>query len=169
MSRRITKAEQKDLPQILERYAEARAFMAQAGNPDQWGRTGYPQEELLREDIALGRLYAVCEDDTVIGAFVLVFGDDPTYLVIENGAWLNAKPYGTLHRICSGAGVHGVAKLAFDFCKSECRKRGADLRADTHANNTVMHHVLKREGFVPCGTIYVADGSPKTAYHLALN
>ncbi len=166
MSRRITKAEERDLPAILERYAEARAFMAANGNYGQWGPSGYPKEALLKEDIAQGRLYAVREDDMVIGAFVLVFGEDPTYLVIENGAWLNARPYGTLHRLCAGAGRHGVAALAIDFCKNECRKRGADLRADTHADNTVMHHVLKREGFIPCGTIYVADGSPRTAYHL---
>ena len=168
MSRRITKAQITDLPAIIARYAEARAFMAANGNPDQWGRTGYPQESLLREDIEKGRLYAIREGDEIIGAFVLMFGEDPTYLVIENGAWLNAKPYGTLHRLCSGRGVHGAAQLAIEFCAKQCAVRGADLRADTHSANRVMQHVLESNGFVPCGIIHVADGSPRIAYHKVL-
>ena len=100
MSRRITKAQITDLPAIIARYAEARAFMAANGNPDQWGRTGYPQESLLREDIEKGRLYAIREGDEIIGAFVLMFGEDPTYLV-NDGAWLYSTPYHTIHRIGS--------------------------------------------------------------------
>jgi len=43
-----------DLPRMLEIYAFARRFMAEHGNPNQWGPTNWPPEELLRADIAAG-------------------------------------------------------------------------------------------------------------------
>ena len=44
---------------MTEIYARARAFMAQTGNPNQWGPTGWPPAALLREDIEAGCSY-VC-------------------------------------------------------------------------------------------------------------
>lgn len=165
MSRTVAHAQPDELPEILRLYAEAREFMAANGNPDQWGKTGYPQKELLQSDIKAQRLFAVHEAGEVIGAFVLVFGDDSTYRVIENGAWLNAKPYGTLHRLASKTEAHGVGAFVIDYCVKACAKRGADLRADTHAANLPMQRVLESSGFLECGRIYVADGSPRKAYH----
>ena len=42
---------EEDLPRIMEIYVRARAFMAAHGNPKQWGLTGWPPAELIREDI----------------------------------------------------------------------------------------------------------------------
>ena len=52
----IRRAQQADFSRICEIYAIARAFMARTGNAAQWGDS-FPPEELLREDIRLGRLY----------------------------------------------------------------------------------------------------------------
>ena len=161
-------ARENDLPRILTLYAGARLFMAQNGNPTQWGPSGYPKRELLETDIALKRLYKVSEGDDIVGAFVLIFGDDPTYAVIENGAWLNDKPYGTLHRLCADTNSSGVAKAALDYCRMRCAESGADLRADTHADNKIMQHILSSYGFAACGRIYVADGSARIAYQLKI-
>ena len=38
------------------------------------------------------------------------------------------------------------------------------MRADTHADNKVMQHLLESEGFTRCGIIHVADGTPRIAY-----
>ena len=46
----IQKADISQLPRILEIYEKARVFMAESGNPDQWG-TAYPPEEMIRQDI----------------------------------------------------------------------------------------------------------------------
>ena len=37
-------------------------------------------------------------------------------------------------------------------------------RADTHADNKIMQHLLEKNGFTRCGVIHVADGSPRFAY-----
>lgn len=166
MTKQISLADRNDLPRILTLYAGARSFMAQNGNPSQWGPSGYPQKPLLVEDIMKRRLYKVCEGESIIGAFVLIFGEDPTYRVIEEGSWPNAKPYGTLHRLCADAKACGVARAALDHCREQCRAAGADLRADTHADNLIMQHILTAYGFKRCGRIYVADGSPRLAYQL---
>ena len=60
----IRKAQQQDLPKILEIYAYARSFMAKTGNPNQWGTT-HPAESQLRLDIQNGDLF-VAEDESGI-------------------------------------------------------------------------------------------------------
>ena len=47
-----------ELSTVMGIYASAREFMAQTGNPDQWG-DGYPTEALIRSDIEAGKSY-VC-------------------------------------------------------------------------------------------------------------
>lgn len=103
----IRRAQQADFSRICEIYAIARAFMARTGNAAQWGDS-FPPEELLREDIRLGRLYVVEEEGTVHGAFAFLLGEDPTYQVIEGGAWKSDAPYGTLHRV-AGSGEVGAS------------------------------------------------------------
>ena len=51
-----------DLPRVLEIYRYARNFMAEHGNPNQWGPTNWPPEDLIRQDIRNGNGY-VCVDD----------------------------------------------------------------------------------------------------------
>ena len=157
----IRMAAASDMPEILRVYACARRYMQQNGNPNQWGKTN-PTVETLEMDIQKGRLYV---GDTGQGAirlcFALVPGPDPTYEYIE-GAWLNDAPYAAIHRVASD----GVEKGMFDRCLAFCRERYANLRIDTHHDNLTMQHVIEKNGFVRCGTIYTSDGSPRIAYQL---
>ena len=50
-----------DIPAMMELYAQARVFMREHGNPNQWDEN-YPSRELLEKDIAFGNSYIV-EDD----------------------------------------------------------------------------------------------------------
>lgn len=149
-----------DLPQILNVYQAARAYMAKAGNPNQWG-THFPPSELLKTDIAQGRLF-VCAgaDGTVHGVFALIFGADPTYETIQNGAWLSDAPYAAIHRIASDGTEHGIFHQCLDYCSS----LSPHLRIDTHEQNRAMRHLIEKHGFTRCGIIHTADGSPRIAY-----
>ena len=51
-----------DLPIVMKIYEDARKFMAQTGNPKQWGATNWPPESVIREDIQNHRSY-VCVND----------------------------------------------------------------------------------------------------------
>ena len=154
----IRPATEKDLVHILDIYCQAREFMVKNGNPTQW-KNGYPQRQLLEEDIRKKQLYVAVRDNTVCGVFVFFIGDDPTYAYIE-GSWRKNTPYGVIHRIAGVGG--GVFRAALEFCM----KQTDHMRIDTHADNKPMQHLVEKSGFSPRGTIYVEDGSPRIAYDL---
>lgn len=158
----IRKAAAGDLPEIMRVYAYARKFMIDSGNASQWG-VNYPPEALIAQDIAQGQSYVIAgENGEICGVFAFIIGEDPTYAVIENGAWLSDAPYGVIHRIAGNGTVHGLMQQAVDFC----RGRIPHLRIDTHADNHVMQHLITKCGFTRCGTIYVRDDSPRIAYEM---
>ena len=149
-----------DLDRILKIYAHARQAMADSGNPTQWGDS-YPPQEMLEEDIDSNRLFVYVVNGELEAVFAFILGADPTYKVIENGAWLNdTLPYGTIHRLASAGKRKGVASAVIEWCLEHCES----LRADTHADNKIMQHLLEKNGFARCGIIHVADGSPRIAY-----
>ena len=156
---RVRNAQPSDLPRIEEIYAYARRFMAENGNPTQWGKTEPPVAQLVI-DIQEGKLYVV-ESDCIHGVFFYTIGADPTYAKIYEGSWISDAPYGTIHRI-AGDGSGGIVKTAVEFGKTQC----SHLRIDTHADNTVMQHVVEKLGFSKRGIIYIANGSPRIAYEM---
>lgn len=156
---RIRTATERDLPKILIIYENARTYMREHGNPTQWG-DDHPKASLVRDDIAGGISYVCEEGERIVGVFAFIIGPDPTYQVIQNGAWHSSEEYGTIHRIASDGRTKGVAKASFDFCRQQIPY----LRIDTHADNRPMQAAVKKYGFVECGIIYVADGSPRIAF-----
>ena len=152
-----------DLPVIMRIYSLARSFMAEHGNPRQWGPTNWPPEELIRADIAAGSSYVCIHHGRVIGTFFYRYGDDiePTYRRMEGGAWLDGSPYGVVHRIASDGTVRGVGSFCLQWAFRQC----GHLRIDTHGDNTVMQNLLRKNGFVRCGVIHVAqDNDPRVAF-----
>ncbi len=162
MEYKIRCAERHDKAVIMDIYAYARKFMAEHGNPNQW-KNNNPSEEIVNADISSGQLYVIYEsgnEDAVHGVFYFHIGEDATYAVIEDGHWLSDETYGTIHRVASDGTVHGVLSLAVEFCGKKIKH----LRIDTHKDNAIMQHVIEKNGFVKCGTIYVKDGTPRIAY-----
>lgn len=147
-----------DLPELMRVYEVARETMRSRGNLTQW-TGGYPQAELLMEDIRSGSSYAAEEDGRIVGTFAFFTGDDPTYRVIE-GRWLNNRPYGTIHRIGSDNTVPGLLKAAVNAVLPVIR----NIRIDTHKDNYAMQHLMDKYGFTYCGVIHLEDGSPRIAY-----
>ena len=154
----ITKANLSQLPAILSIYESARTFMAQNGNPNQWG-TAYPPNDRIRQDIEDGKCFVNLDGDHIRAVFYFAMEQDPTYGYIE-GAWLNAEPYGVIHRIAVGENGKGVAAECFEFALSHC----PNLRIDTHEDNIPMQRCLAKNGFARCGIIYLEDGDPRIAY-----
>lgn len=156
MFRRATVA---DLPDILKIYGHARKFMAETGNPTQWG-THFPPQDLLEEDIEIGHLYVYENEENIHGVFAFILGDDPTYSTIEQGHWLSDAPYGTIHRIASDGSERGFLGKCMEFCT----KIIPHIRIDTHENNIIMQKAIMKNGFQKCGIIYTDDGTPRIAY-----
>ena len=154
---------------MMELYAQARVFMRENGNPNQWDEN-YPSRELLEKDIAFGpRNLGMSEEE--IKTAVTHAGNTSTGNSMirsisrksENGAWLNHEPYGTIHRLAGNTSYHGIASGCISWCKSQI----GNLRADTHEDNKIMQHLLEKNGFVRCGIIHLANGAPRIAYQFA--
>ena len=156
----IRNAEIYDLPRIEDVYAGARRFMAEHGNPTQWGTTNPPVERLI-QDIEERLLFVITVENNIHGVFYLFIGDDPTYETIHDGMWHSDRIYGTIHRI-AGDGSGGILKAAVEFAL----KKIDYLRIDTHHDNIIMQKAVQKIGFQPCGIIYVSDGTPRIAYDL---
>lgn len=153
-----------DIDQVMYIYGRAVQYMAQTGNPNQWVN-GYPERGLIEQDIQQGISYVIEENGLIEAVFVYIEGEDPTYRVIENGAWMTDGRYGTIHRLASAGRVRGIAGQCFAWCANETAIHGCmSLRADTHMDNQIMQHLLLKNGFVYCGVIHLLNGSPRLAY-----
>ena len=159
----IRRSTPEDLPRMLEIYEYARRFMAEHGNPLQWGPTRWPPEALLRRDIEEGDSYVCLHQGRVVGTFFFRFGPDaePTYRDITGGQWGDESPYGVVHRLAGDGSVKGVGAACLDWAFARC----GHVRIDTHGDNTVMQSLLAKLGFVPRGTVHVAeDPYPRIAF-----
>lgn len=158
----IRKATMEDMPRLREICLAAKAFMRASGNNLQWTEPGFP-EDTLPENIARDELYVICGEDGVPHAlFAFVTGEDPAYGTIYDGDWHSDEPYGTIHRMASDGVLHGTFAQCVEFCKGMM----SHIRADTHELNRPMQHQFEKCGFVRCGTVHLADGSPRWAYEL---
>ena len=155
----IRQATSPDLSHIIVIYAHARRFMAEHGNPTQWGNAR-PTEADISARIARNELFVLEDSDGIHGVFAFILEEDPTYHVIENGQWLSDAPYGTIHAVASDGSIHGFLTQIVMYCLQTIRH----LRIDTHPDNLIMQHVITKNGFTKCGIIYVADGTPRLAY-----
>ncbi len=119
----IRKSEIADIPRMLEIIAEAQAAFRAQGI-DQW-QDGYPNEEVLLQDIAAGDSYVVFEDKQLVATAMISFDGDPNYKVII-GAWKNDLPYAVVHRIAVAASQKGkgIAGYILDAARSMCKERG---------------------------------------------
>lgn len=160
---RIRKSAKQDFDRIMQIYAHAREFMAQTGNPNQWGPNQWPPSELIWQDIEQEKGYVCEHEGRVIGVFFFDQGRDvePTYAAIVDGAWLGDDTYGVVHRIAADGTVRGTGAFCLEWAYAQC----GHLRIDTHSDNVVMQNLLRKLGFVHCGTIFVhEDNDPRLAF-----
>lgn len=163
---KIQLAQLTDMPAIMQVIDDARNIMRQNGNHTQW-INGYPSHTVITTDIENKHGYVITNNQEIVGYFCFVTGNnpEPTYNIIDNGNWLNNKPYGVIHRLASNNKAKGVAKACFDYCFTQTN----NIRVDTNNNNLPMQNFFKKYGFTYCGVIYVADGSPRDAFQMTIS
>ena len=109
----IRHAELQDLEAVQAVYAQARKFMAETGNPNQWGKTHPPRETLETE---------------------------PTYQRIDDGAWLSDASYGVIHMVASDGTVHGFLQQVVAYCEQQTKHLRIDTH---HDNKVMQHVIGK--------------------------
>ena len=105
---KIRKTAESDLIALMPIFDEARATIATLGI-DQW-QNGYPNREVIQDDINRAQSYSVCIDGEVCGTFALIEDSEPTYNEIFDGDWLtgNAREqYFAIHRVAISVKCRG--------------------------------------------------------------
>lgn len=155
----IRKAIESDLLEIKSIIDKARELMKSSGNINQWV-DGYPSIDVLLSDIRSGNAYLLLRENKAVAYFAMIDGPEPTYNLITKGSWLNDDSYGVLHRVASSGEAKGVFKEILLYASEHY----SNIRIDTHHDNKIMQRLLEKNGFVYCGIIFLADGSPRLAY-----
>ena len=163
----IRNAKPEDAARIMEIIDAAKTALKALGT-DQW-QNGYPNMDSTLSDIHAGiSRVLVDENDHIIATAAVYVGNEPTYDEIFDGEWLlDTKTYGIIHRIAvdTTAKNKGVASRMMAYCAELSRAAGvASMRCDTHFGNIIMQHTLEKNGYVRCGTIFLADGQKRVAY-----
>jgi GNAT superfamily N-acetyltransferase len=135
----------------------------------QW-QNGYPNEGTVASDIQQGYGYVLEENNMIIAYAAIVFGDEPTYEVI-NGAWLSNQPYVVVHRVATtptfkGKGI--ATQLFLMLEKLALSKNIFSIKVDTNFDNIPMLKIMDNLNYTYCGEIFVS-GSPRRAYEKLLN
>lgn len=158
----IREAKRNMIPQLQETvFVEAKQKMRESGNMYQW--TGdYPSVQQLQKDMIHGNGYVVENQDKVpVAYFFLTERGEPTYKEIYDGEWLDdTSTYAVIHRLASLKSVQGIASLVFEWTSLYYD----NIRIDTHRDNSLMQHIVEKNGFQYCGIIHLENGDERLAY-----
>ncbi|MBE6079519.1 MAG: GNAT family N-acetyltransferase [Veillonella sp.] len=156
-------ANSKELEVCYEIIEEGRAFQKEQGFV-QWTEA-YPNRDTIEADIEKKKGYVIKADKDILGYMCIDFDGEPAYDDI-NGAWRSDAPYAVVHRMAFSniARGKGIADIAFGLIDELCINKGVKyIRVDTDFPNKRMQHILKKNGYVYCGTIVFQNGD-KLAY-----
>ena len=166
----IQHTQNSNIPQIVVIYNQAKEYLKSKGI-NQW-QDGYPNEDSIREDIAYNQSYILINNDTIIGTAAIVLDKDTNYDYIEDGQWLtNTENYYCIHRIAVDNTYKGqnLAKHFLDYAETLAKQDSkSSLRIDTHHENLSMQRFLIKNGFQPCGTIYLQNKDKRLAFEKLL-
>ena len=159
------KSVKSDIPKIMNIIKQAQSYFKNQ-NIDQW-QNGYPNENVINNDIENKESYVMIKDNEIIATTVISFNKESVYENIIDGKWLTNGEYGVIHRIAidntyKGLGLsHKIIK----YTEKTCLEKGVcSIRVDTHEDNILMQSLLKKNGFKYCGIIYLEDGGKRVAF-----
>lgn len=142
-----------EVSQVMAVIEGAKEVIAAYGS-DQW-QDGYPNQELIFEDILRGQGYvALNEMGDIIAYAAAVYGNEEAYNAIYEGQWQTKnKEYMTFHRIAVSKDLQNQ-KIGQTFLQGLIEGIDeTDFRCDTHPENKAMQHLLEKLGYVYCGKV----------------
>ncbi|MTV81859.1 GNAT family N-acetyltransferase [Secundilactobacillus folii] len=165
----LRRAEMKDLSQIESIIQDGKKHLA-AQHIDQW-QGGYPNTNVLVDDIQNGHTMVLVEGYEVLGTAAVIPAPDESYQVID-GEWLTrGDNYVAIHRVAvsanhRGQGLSGKLFAAI-FKEIEEHSSVKGIRIDTHPDNKGMQHVIKKSGFTSTGTVEVLADEQTSVHDFA--
>ena len=151
----LVKAQIKDITTVMKIINDAKKYL-RSQNSLQWNLPdGYPDEEILLNDIKNESCYLYIEDNEVIGTMSIIYAPDENYYEI-NGKWLTNTPYASIHRIAIKNSHHkkeiGV-KMLLEAEEIVKQNNIYSIKIDTHKINIPMTKTIEKCGYTFCGII----------------
>lgn len=167
MNHSFRKAKTTEIPEIWNIIQGAIQRRKEDGS-NQW-QDGYPNPEVLQNDIEKEVGFVLTEKETIIGYCAILINDEPEYANIE-GNWLTNADFVVFHRVAI-AETHlgkGFAKVIFKYIEDFSLKNNIfSVKADTNFDNLAMITIFKKAGYTYCGEVYFR-GSPRKAFEKVL-
>lgn len=162
---KFRKSNLEDVPSIMHIINKAKTSLKASGI-DQW-QNGYPNEEVIKEDILRGESYVATLKGVVVGTVAITFGIEHHYEHIREGEWLNNDgEYGVIHRIAVDDDYKGkgIAGFLMNHAKVIGEGKIHSLRIDTHEKNLPMQRAIMKAGFSYCGKVTIQEGGERFTF-----
>jgi GNAT superfamily N-acetyltransferase len=161
------KARHEDLPEIWTVLQQA-ILRRKADNSTQW-QDGYPNPDVVLNDIDCQIGYVLTNDSEVIGYCAVLVNDEPEYAKIK-GKWITEGDFLIVHRVAIADAFIGRG-LSYTIVQQveelAQRLNIHSIRMDTNFDNHAMLRVIEKSGFTYCGEVYFR-GSARRAYEKKL-
>jgi GNAT superfamily N-acetyltransferase len=134
----------------------------------QW-QDGYPNLQVVHNDIEKGQGFVLVQGETVIGYSAVLINDEPAYEKIE-GKWLTTDDFVVIHRVAISEDYlgKGLAKMIIRYVEEFALKNDIySIKADTNFDNIAMIKIFEKMGYTLCGLVYLRE-SPRKAYEKVL-
>lgn len=165
----LRKITPEDLNQVMEIIEQGKVYLKSSG-VDQW-QNGYPNEAVIKEDIANGYGYVLECEGEVVGTVALSFDGEPWYDDIRGGEWMSNGNFLVIHRLAVSHDARGT-DLASEMIKQSeklCAERGVrSIKIDTHEDNIIMQKFVKKNGFKYCGIVILGSEGERLAFEKLL-
>jgi GNAT superfamily N-acetyltransferase len=156
------------LPQIWAILQKAIA-RRKADGSNQW-QDGYPNPEVVKNDIEKGIGYVLTQNEEIIGYCAVLINDEPAYSGIE-GKWLTGGDFVVYHRVAIAEEFigKGFAKVMINHIHHYATEKGIySVKADTNFDNNAMLKIFNDLGYSYCGEVYFR-GSARKAFEKVLD
>ena len=167
MDYHFRKAQMSEASQIWDVLQQAILRRKEDGST-QW-QDGYPNLQVVNNDIEKGQGFVLVEGETIIGYSAVIINDEPAYDEIE-GKWLTTDDFVVIHRVAISE-KHlgkGLAKMIIRYVEEFALKNDIySIKADTNFDNTAMIKIFDKMGYTLCGLVYLRE-SPRKAYEKVL-
>lgn len=135
----------------------------------QW-QDGYPNLEILQNDIDSNAGFVLVNADIIIGYTAIFINDEPEYANIE-GKWLTNENYIVFHRVAISEqhiGQGFANRLLENIETFALQNKIYSIKADTNFDNLAMLNLFQKFNYTYCGEVYFR-GSARRAYEKVLS
>jgi GNAT superfamily N-acetyltransferase len=161
------KARQDDASQIWDILNQAIIRRKEDGSK-QW-QDGYPNPDVVKNDIDKGIGYVLTDGETIIGYSAVLINDEPAYEGIE-GKWLTNGDFVVVHRIAVSPDYLGKslsAQILKHIEELALQNNINSIKVDTNFDNPAMMKIFEKMGYAYCGEVFFR-GSARKAYEKVL-